>query len=120
MKPIRQTDIAREARVSQAAVSMVLGGETGASRVSAATRQRIERVAREMGYLPNIVARQLRGSRSGLIGVLVGVGAAPVIFDRVLALERAALNRGYRTLIGSFGQDQPRGPIHQRLCRASR
>jgi len=102
-KSIRQTDIARVANVSQATVSLVLDGKADVGRVSAATRQRIGQVAREMGYLPNIVARQLRGSRSGLIGVLAGLGSAPVIFDRMLALERAALERGYRTLVGQFG-----------------
>ena len=105
MTTIRQTDIARKAGVSQATVSLVLDGKSGGRRVGETTRKRIEQVAKEMGYLPNNAARQLRGGRSGLIGVLVGIGAAPVIFARISALERAALQRGYRILIGQLGED---------------
>lgn len=108
MKVIRQSDIAREAGVSQATVSLVLDSKNAGKRVGEETRQRVEQVARTLGYQPNTAARQLRGSRSGLIGVLVGSGAAPVIFDRISALERAALSRGYRTLIGQFDQELER------------
>ncbi len=104
-KKIRQSDIARIAKVSQATVSIVLDGKNGGRRVSQATRERIEKIATEMGYQPDIVARQLRGSRSGLIGVLIGLSAAPVILERLFALEQAALLRGYRTLAGSFGKE---------------
>lgn len=100
---VRQKDIAAKAGVSQAAVSLVLSGKGAAGRVRPETRRRIERVARELAYLPNIAARQLRGRRSGLIGVLIGTGAAPVLFDRVAALERMALARGYRVLVGQIG-----------------
>ncbi|MDD2599722.1 MAG: LacI family DNA-binding transcriptional regulator [Kiritimatiellae bacterium] len=102
---IRQIDVARNAGVSQATVSLVLGGKSGGKRVGEETRKRIEQVAKAMGYFHNSAAQQLRGSRSGLIGVLVGVSAAPVIFDRISALEREALSRGYRILLGQFGEE---------------
>ena len=39
--------------------------------LKAATRQRINEVAREMGYLPNLTARSLRTDQSNTIGIIV-------------------------------------------------
>ena len=102
---VRQKDIAEKAGVSQAAVSLALNGKSQGGRVNAETQKRIEQVAKELKYSPNIAAKQLRGQRSGLIGVLIGTGAAPVLFDRVSALERMAHECGYRVLVGQVGSD---------------
>ncbi len=101
---VRQVDIARQLGVSQAAVSLVLGGDP-TDRVGQEMKLRIEKTAKSMGYQPNLAARQLRGVRSRLLGILIGAGAAPVLFDRVTALERAAMERGYRVLVGQIGDD---------------
>lgn len=100
---VRQVDIAKKIGVSQAAVSIVLSGAPS-SRVSPEMREHIESTARRMGYTPNMAARQLKGVKSRLIGVLIGSGAAPVLFERVIALESAALARGYRVLVGQIGR----------------
>lgn len=102
---IRQKDIAAKAGVSQAAVSLVLSGHPLNSRVKQETRDRIERVARELQYMPNIAAQQLRGMKSGLVGVLISNKTPPVYFNRLAALERAALERKYRILVGQIGSD---------------
>jgi len=104
---VRQVDIARALDVSQAAVSLVLSGKT-VDRVGPEKRLQIEEMARDLGYLPNLAAQQLKGVRSRLLGVLIGSGAAPVLFDRVSALERAAADRGYRLLVGQVGDDLAR------------
>ncbi|MBN1591247.1 MAG: LacI family DNA-binding transcriptional regulator [Pirellulales bacterium] len=101
---VRQVDIARRLGVSQAAVSMVLSGGP-CERVGQEIRERIEQTAKEMGYLPNLAAQQLKGVRSGLLGVLIGIDAPPVLFDRVTALESEALARGYRVLVGQIDHD---------------
>ncbi|MBN2023851.1 MAG: LacI family DNA-binding transcriptional regulator [Pirellulales bacterium] len=103
-RAVRQIDIARRLGVSQAAVSLVLGGKPS-ERIGREMRERIEQAAKEMGYQPNLAARQLKGVRSGLLGVLIGIDAPPVLFDRVSALESAALARGYRVLVGQIGHD---------------
>ena len=61
-------DIARAAGLSTATVSLALNGS---SKINAHTRQRIERIAREMGYQPNPFARQLVTRRSRQIGLIV-------------------------------------------------
>ncbi|MEU9184627.1 LacI family DNA-binding transcriptional regulator [Streptomyces sp. NPDC048484] len=52
-------DVARAAGVSQAAVSLVLG-DKWRGRVSEPTAERVRQAARELGYRPNLAARNLR------------------------------------------------------------
>ncbi|MBI2422710.1 MAG: LacI family DNA-binding transcriptional regulator [Candidatus Hydrogenedentes bacterium] len=59
-------DVARLAGVSTNTVSRVLNGKSG---VGESTRGRVARIIRELGYIPNMGARALRGARTGCIGV---------------------------------------------------
>ncbi|MET7473957.1 LacI family DNA-binding transcriptional regulator [Streptomyces sp. NPDC005648] len=52
-------DVAQAAGVSQAAVSLVLG-DKWRGRVSETTAQRVRQAARDLGYRPNLAARNLR------------------------------------------------------------
>ena len=61
------TQVAQEVGVSIGAVSQVLNGSRTATRVSSATRERIIKVALELNYTPNAVARSLRRSRTDII-----------------------------------------------------
>lgn len=56
-------DVANAAGVSQATVSLVLGGKWE-GRVSAPTAQRVRDTAHRMGYRPNLAARHLRLGRT--------------------------------------------------------
>ncbi|WP_406388837.1 LacI family DNA-binding transcriptional regulator [Streptomyces sp. NBC_00887] len=56
-------DVARAAGVSQATVSLVLGGKWQ-GRVSEATAGRVRDSARDLGYRPNLAARSLRLGRT--------------------------------------------------------
>ena len=66
---IRIKDIADRAGVSPTTVSNV-HGKTG--RVSKATVEKINRILKEMEYVPSISARMLANNSSGLIGVALG------------------------------------------------
>lgn len=61
-------DIARQAGVSESAVSFALNNRPG---VSQDTRARIRRVAEELGWQPNSAARALSGERSGAVGLVL-------------------------------------------------
>ncbi|MFD6181597.1 LacI family DNA-binding transcriptional regulator [Streptomyces goshikiensis] len=61
-------DIARQAGVSESAVSFALNDRPGVSRD---TRARIRRVAEELGWQPNSAARALSGERSGAVGLVL-------------------------------------------------
>ncbi|MDA3960195.1 MAG: LacI family DNA-binding transcriptional regulator [Planctomycetota bacterium] len=71
MNQITIADIARAAGCSKPVVSKVLHDRGGNTRVSAATRDRVIEVAKELGYRPNAAARSMATNRSGHVGVLV-------------------------------------------------
>lgn len=62
------SDVAEKANLSRSTVSRVLNHY---AHVSDDKRQRVEQAIRELGYTPNIVAKQLREKNTNLIGVLV-------------------------------------------------
>ena len=80
-------DVARQAEVSRALVSIVMRDAPGAS---AATRERVKAVARQLGYRPDVRARSLAGQRSRLIGVMFDVGVGRFQFDLLDGLYAAA------------------------------
>ena len=64
-------DVAGQSGFSITTVSMVLNEGPAADRISARTRSHIRKVARRLGYRPNLFARSLRSQRSQTIGVVV-------------------------------------------------
>ena len=66
MKTIR--DVAKLANVSVATVSRVLNEP---EKVAPATQERVRAVMAELNFIPNLNARSLATSKSGVIGVLV-------------------------------------------------
>ncbi|WP_433890307.1 LacI family DNA-binding transcriptional regulator [Streptomyces sp. CA-111067] len=61
-------DIAARAGVTKGAVSFALNGQPG---VSEATRTRILKVAKDLGWQPNSAARALSSSKSGAVGLIL-------------------------------------------------
>jgi LacI family transcriptional regulator len=91
--PVNIRDIARAAGVSVATVSKALNGY---STVSAATREKVLRVAEEMRYHPNAAARSLVGQRSMTLGVFLTTGLKHPFFASVLGgIDEALKARGY-------------------------
>jgi DNA-binding LacI/PurR family transcriptional regulator len=68
MRPPTLQDIADRVGVARATVSLALSGK---GRMSARTRERIRSVAVELNYVPNAVARNLKISRSGSVGLYI-------------------------------------------------
>lgn len=70
-RPQNIQELAKIAGVSTATVSRAL---TGAGHLSAATRERIQKLAAELQFKPSMTARNLRIGRTGAIGVVVPLG----------------------------------------------
>jgi len=98
LKTSAPSDVARRAGVSQPTVSLVLSRNANA-RVSPETRERVLEAARELGYVPNVVARSLVSSRSYAIGVIVPDLGNPFFADVVSGAERVASEAGYAVLL---------------------
>jgi len=89
--------IAKECGYSVATVSKALND---APDISAETRDRIRKVASEMGYMPNAAARMLKTSRSYSFGVLfedaANKGLTHVFFSQILnSFKHRAEELGY-------------------------
>ena len=67
---VTSKDVALAAGVSQQTVSRILSGNAPAM-VSEVTRQRVQRLAAELGYVPNAAARQLRQRRANALGLML-------------------------------------------------
>src|SRR5437016_13096691 len=61
-------DVAKESGFSSTTVSIVLNNAPLARYIPAATKKRIERAAKKLGYRPNLFARSLRSKRSHTVG----------------------------------------------------
>ncbi|MFG1924591.1 LacI family DNA-binding transcriptional regulator [Cryptosporangium sp. NPDC048952] len=90
-------DVAAEAGVSVALVSIVMRGAPGAS---AATRERVLEVADRIGYRPDSRARLLRSGRSRLLGVVFGVQHA-FHGDLLTGLYDAAARHDYELTLSA-------------------
>lgn len=66
-QPMTLTRIAALAKTSPSTVSRVLSDDP---RISEATRQRVLQILKENRYQPNLLARALKGGKTGQIGVL--------------------------------------------------
>lgn len=95
-------EIAEAAGVSVTTVSRAL---TTPARVAKETSERVQRIADELGYSPNLVARSLRSQQSGLIIVLVTNISNPMLSACARGTERVARELGYSTLLGDTQND---------------
>ncbi len=89
-------DVARMAGVSTSTVSRSLTGEP---RVSAATRERVRRIADSLSYRPSRSAQSLRSTKTGTIGLLAPNLDNPIAYDHLQATVRAAFDLGYTVLV---------------------
>jgi len=71
MKKVSISDIARKAGVSVSTVSFVMNDKAVKMRISREVIEKVENVAREMGYRPNQLARGLRTGKTRTIGLIV-------------------------------------------------
>lgn len=97
---VRQADIARALGVSQRTVSTALSDDRTSqqSRVGEELVRRIRKFAAEMNYVPNQAARVLKGSSSGVFGVITGT-LASYNYQRLALLETYAAQRGLRLMV---------------------
>ncbi|MBW7475195.1 LacI family transcriptional regulator [Paenibacillus oenotherae] len=113
MKKITMKDIAKEINMSVATVSYVLNNVKNQT-IPEETRRLVLETASRMNYVPNLAARSLVKSKTGLIGLLIsaesGAGAwRPFSYASFLSkLEKLWSEQGYHILVSTIDQNDPR------------
>jgi LacI family transcriptional regulator len=98
-------DVAERSGVSITTVSHVLNDVPG-KRVSSQTRKRVQKVAAELLYTPNQLARGLRTQRTRMIGFLSDrVSTTPFAGRMILGAQDAAAEAGSLLLLLNSGGD---------------
>ena len=100
---VTSIDVAKEAGVSQSAVSRVFS-QTGSA--SQKTIDKVQKAADKLGYRPNILARSLITGKSRIIGLLVAYLENYFYPEAVEILSRQLQKQGYHVLIFLASQQE--------------
>ncbi|GAA5206402.1 LacI family DNA-binding transcriptional regulator [Streptomyces thinghirensis] len=100
----RLKDVAALAGVSTRTVSNVVSGSAS---VAEETRARVQAALDELGYRPNVAARNLRAGRTGLIGLAIPELYSPYFGELASLIVHAAQDRSWTVVIDqTFGDPE--------------
>ncbi len=103
-KVITIKDIATAVGVSTSTVSRVLNG-TKMDLISEKTREKVLKVAAELGYTSNPLARALKGKQTYLLGLIVREIADPFFTSLISHLSTQAERLGYHIVLAHARSD---------------
>lgn len=89
-------DIAKEAGVSIATVSMILNQKD--KNISSPTRKKVREIALRRGYVPNLMARSLKTRKTGIIGLIIPDITNPFFPEIARGAEDMASAAGYSVI----------------------
>ena len=93
-------DVAERAGVSTATVSRCLNSP---DRVTKATRDRVEKAVRDLGYSPNFGARALAARRTGTVGAVIPTMENAIFARALQAFQEELRDHGMTLLVASSG-----------------
>ncbi len=104
-KKISMKDIANKVGVSTALVSYVLNGLEKEKRVGQEVVEKIRKVAKELKYQPNQIARSLRKGISNTLGLIVADISNPFFGQLARVIEDEAAKYNYTVIFGSSDEN---------------
>ncbi len=111
-------DIAQRAGVTSATVSMVINNKPN---ISEATRRKVLKIAAELNYYPNAIARGLARRRTNAIGVIVPNLASSFVVRILQGIKSTNRDIDYTVhLFDTVGQRENETQLFQRLAREKR
>lgn len=110
MNQIKIYDVAGAAGVSLATVSRVLNHP---EKVKPETREKIERIIKELGYKPNLNAKGLASSKSTTVAVMVPELSRSSVAEMINGIADCAHRRGYllRLFVNNPPANSPLTPL---------
>jgi len=97
-------DIAAAAGVSTSTAARALSGR---GYVSQQAREKVERAAGQLGYVPDALARSLRSRSTQVIGVLITDISNPFYAEVADGIEQVLRSRGYQVLLADSDGGRP-------------
>jgi DNA-binding LacI/PurR family transcriptional regulator len=94
------SELAKHLGLSRWTVSRVLNGHDD---VSPKTRDRVLEAIKELGFRPSVLARGLRGGRTGVIGISFQEIESPILAKKVGMLQRHLREAGQRGILELSG-----------------
>lgn len=101
-------DVAKESGFSSTTVSIVLNNAPLARYIPAATKKKIEKAAKKLGYRPNLFARSLRSKRSHTVGVMVFDMTDPFCTLVLRGIENSLYNASYLPILTDVQNERSR------------
>ncbi|WP_108805019.1 LacI family DNA-binding transcriptional regulator [Aquimarina sp. Aq107] len=95
---VKLEDIARRLNISIATVSRALDQNP---RVKKSTQEKVFKMAKVMGYMPNQIAKSLSSGKTNIIGVLIPRYDEPFFIEVCRGIDQYARNHNYKILISS-------------------
>ncbi|HEY8965749.1 MAG TPA: LacI family DNA-binding transcriptional regulator [Candidatus Methylacidiphilales bacterium] len=92
----------------------------GSDRISDATRGRILARAKQIGYVPSLVAQNLSDGRTRTLGVVVPMVGHPVFSSLIGSIEEVAFERGYSIILCDTRLDVGREAEYARMLLSRR
>ncbi|MDR2424149.1 MAG: LacI family transcriptional regulator [Prevotellaceae bacterium] len=105
---VSMQSVADAAGVARSTVSFVLNGKEKEGRISAEVAQRVRRVAKQMNYQVNELARSLRTGQSQTIALIVANISDPFFGRLTYCLQEYAEKESYTVIIFNTGENRER------------
>ncbi len=116
--PVTLKDIAERAGVTAATVSMVINNKPN---ISQSTRKKVLKIAKELNYYPNVIARGLATRKSNAVGVIVPNLASSFVVRVLQGIKSTNRDVDYTVqLFDTIGQKENESQLFQRLARERR
>jgi len=97
--------IAERSRVSVSTASRVLTGKAAEYRISDETAAAVTAVAKELGYMPNLLASGLRLRKTRTIGLVIPDISNPFFSNVARTIERTARSHAYSIILCDSEED---------------
>lgn len=109
MKQATIKNIASELKLSTSTISRALNDHPD---INCETKRLVNSLAKELGYRPNIIARNLKSSTSKQIGVIVPEIRHDFFANALSGIEEVAYEKGYTVILAQSNEEQAREEIN--------